>query len=388
MRKNRIIYIIFAVGVLAFSIAYRSRLSAVLLIAAAAYPVLAAVFALIACKTAQAGFVNKHEVCQKDTEFELWMFVRSRFIFPLAPIELQCFLPDKDTGLFSQKRIYAAVPPFGKCRISTAARHLYRGSYRAEITKIAVCDPLRIIYISEKVNAEETLIILPRRIDMGELSEKARGDSSPDPNPLFKGERDDFSHVREYMSGDMMQLVHWKLTAKLDDLMIKQYDEATERRTAIVCDYSFEGASTEAAMRQADAVIEAALAFTLSAVKSGSGALVLFSAINCEIQSVIRDMPDFERLYEQMTVLPAQTEAVDITLLMKTVPGIGASSVIIITCRLTEEVINSAQLTAGATRSNVALVWLSLGASSPLEEKAKKQKFLFLNLKGGVKSES
>lgn len=386
MRRNRILYILLAVGMLAFSIAYQSRIASVLLIAALCYPVLAAVAAFIASRTAEAGFVNNREVHQKCEDFELWLYVRSRFILPFAPIELQCSIPDRDTGLFSTKRIYAAVPPLGKCRISAAAMHRYRGSYVAQITRIAVCDPLRIIRISRRMAGEETLVFLPRRVDIGDIAAEARSENSSNPVPLLKGEREDFSHVREYLPGDIMQLVHWKLTAKQDDLMIKQYDEATEQRTAIICDYNFDGSTAAAVMKQADAVIEAAIAFTLSAVNTGSGVTVDFGSGMPEFSGVIRDMQDFERFYDLMSVIPSRMDTADIGTLAANVRAAGAATVLIITCRLTDETILAAQTAAESTRGETALVWLSLGASSELEAQAQGKKFLFMPIRGDIES--
>lgn len=386
MRRNRILYILLAVGMLAFSIAYQSRIASVLLIAALCYPVLAAVAAFIASRTAEAGFVNNREVHQKCEDFELWLYVRSRFILPFAPIELQCSIPDRDTGLFSTKRIYAAVPPLGKCRISAAAMHRYRGSYVAQITRIAVCDPLRIIRISRRMAGEETLVFLPRRVDIGDIAAEARSENSSNPVPLLKGEREDFSHVREYLPGDIMQLVHWKLTAKQDDLMIKQYDEATEQRTAIICDYNFDGSTAAAVMKQADAVIEAAIAFTLSAVNTGSGVTVDFGSGMPEFSGVIRDMQDFERFYDLMSVIPSRMDTADIGTLAANVRAAGAATVLIITCRLTDETILAAQTAAEFTRGETALVWLSLGASSELEAQAQGKKFLFMPIRGDIES--
>lgn len=384
MRRNRILYIIMALAFLVFSIVYQSRISAVLLIAAAVYPVIAALCAFIASRTAEAGFIEKREVHPKETDIEIWLYVRSRSILPLAPVELQCNLPDRDTGLFCAKRVYAAVPPFGKCRISVSAMHLYRGSYVAEISRISVFDPLRIICVSRKISSEETLVFLPRRLDIGELPAEARGENSSNPAPLLQGEREDFSHVREYRPGDIMQLVHWKLTAKLDDLMIKQYDEATEHKTAVVCDYTFEGATPGAVMKQADAVIEAAIAFAQAAVKSGDGALVDFGAYQQEFRSVIRDMGDFESFYDMMSVLPAKLEVMDINDTLRAACRSGTAAVLLITCRLTDDTILAAQTAAENFHGEVALVWLSRGTHSELESQAEGKRFLFIPIRGEI----
>ena len=367
---------------LVFSIAYQSRISSVLLIAAAVYPLLAALAAFIASRTAEAGFIEQREVHPKETDIEIWLYVRSRFILPLAPVELQCNLPDRDTGLFCAKRVYAAVPPFGKCRISVSGMHRYRGSYAAEISRISVFDPLRIICISRKISSEETLIFLPRRVDIGELPAEAHSENSSNPAPLLQGEREDFSHVREYRPGDIMQLVHWKLTAKLDDLMIKQYDEATEHKTAVVCDYSFDGATPGAVMKQADAVIEAAIAFAMAAVKSGDGALVDFGACQPEFRRVIRNMGDFESFYDMMSVFPARLEVQDIAETLRAACRSGTAAVLFITCRLTEDNIFAAETVAEYFHGEVALVWLSMGAHSELEAQAENKKFMFVPIRG------
>ena len=79
MRRNRILYILMVLAFLVFSIAYQSRISSVLLIAAAVYPLLAALAAFIASRTAEAGFIEQREVHPKETDIEIWLYVRSRF---------------------------------------------------------------------------------------------------------------------------------------------------------------------------------------------------------------------------------------------------------------------------------------------------------------------
>ena len=99
-----------ALAFLVFSIAYQSRISSVLLIASAFYPLLAALAAFIASRTAEAGFIEQREIHPKETDIEIWLYVRSRFILPLAPVELQCNLPDRDT-----RRSGSAAFQFPEC---------------------------------------------------------------------------------------------------------------------------------------------------------------------------------------------------------------------------------------------------------------------------------
>lgn len=384
MLRNRVFYVIQVLILLVFSVLYKSRISSVLLIAALCYPLFAALTALLAAYTADAGFVKQREVHQKSENFELWIYVRSRFVFPLSPVEVQCSLPDRHTGIFAPRKIYAAVPPFGQCRIQASAMHRFRGSYTAQLNRIAVYDPLRIIRISRKIKREESLVFLPRRIELNEFLSDAMSESSLSPSPLLKGEHEDFSHVREYISGDMMQLVHWKLTAKLEELMTKQYDEATEHRTAILCDYSFDKSRPGSVMKQADAVIEAAVAFALSSIRAGTSVTVDFGSSLPGFKNVLLDMQDFERFYELMSVIPLEIETNGISSFAESARSTGASTILIITCNLTEEAIIAAQTAAEAVQGEVALIWLSLGLKSELETQAEGKKFLFVPVSGEI----
>lgn len=403
MRRNRLIYIVLVIALLAFSAVYKSQISAVLLTAALCYPVLALICVLISSRLSDVGFVDCDEenaqdrksapvknstriVRQKGETFDLWIYVRSKTILPYAPVELMCNLPDRDTGFFTSKRIFASVPPLGRCRISVPAMHRYRGAYVAEISRAAFYDPLRIIRISRNMSGEATMIFLPRKLDLGELIADAPGENSSTPLSLYKGEREDFSHVREYAAGDILQLVHWKLTAKQDELMIKQYDETTERRAMILCDYRFEGADSGSSMKLADAVIEAAVAIALSAVKAGVDVQTDFGAISGEYRSEIKDMADFERFYNLTAIIPSRLEVMEFRQLvaesLRKGDMIGGCSVIfLITSRLTEEHIATAEAAAEGFRGLVVLVNVTPGTDPQLEEEAAQQRFEYLPIR-------
>lgn len=403
MGRNRLIYIVLVIALIVFSAAYKSQISAVLLVAALCYPVLALVCVLISSRLVEVGFVDCAEaeahgqngspvknsariVRQKGEAFDLWIYVRSKAILPYAPVELTCNLPDRETGFFTAKRIYASVPPLGRCRISVPAMHRYRGAYIAEISRASFFDPFRIIRISRTMSSEATMIFLPRKLDFGEFIADAPGENSSTPLSLFKGDREDFSHVREYLEGDIIQLVHWKLTAKQDKLMIKQYDETTERRAMILCDYRFDGADNGSTMKQADAVIEAAVAVAMSAVRSGVDVHTDFGDMNGEYRSEIKDMADFERFYNLTAIIPSRLEVMEFSQLISEscrkgeISG-GYSVIFLITSQLTEELVAAAEITAENLRGITVLVNVSPGTDPPLEEKAAQQSFEYLPIR-------
>lgn len=51
--------------------------------------------------------------------------------------------------------------------------------------------------------------------------------------PFRQMNADDISQIRDYLPGDRLNLIHWKLTAKKDSLMVKELSEATEHSLII-----------------------------------------------------------------------------------------------------------------------------------------------------------
>lgn len=380
MRKNRILYIIAVIIFIGFSMAYKSRLSSVLLVAVLCYPVLALITSAISLLLADAEFDEPRMVQEKARPFELCMYVKNRSVLPFAPAELVCVLPDRETGVFVGKRVYASVPPFGRCKVMVECMHRFRGSFSAEINRIAVFDPLRIIRLSKKLHRESTLIFLPRRIPYGELDAIAESRQNTSSAAMFRGDRDEFSHVREYLTGDLIQLIHWKLTAKQDELMMKQFDESADRRVAVLCDFDF--AADSPAMRQADAIIETAISFAMSCVDSGIELLVDFGSADPSMISDITDKRSFERFYRLMSVIPSRQNSPNIISLIKKYENRRNSAMIIITCTLAEELINYVDMLAQSYGGTVALIYIYFGAESELSARAEECSFAFMSVCG------
>lgn len=380
MRRNRVIYILTVIACLIFSAVYRSRLSAVLLTAVIGYPLLALLLTAAGLFFIKAEFTEERSIYEKNVPFDLQIRLKNRFIFAYAPAELLCVFPDRDTGIFSIRHIYASVAPLGKCMISVNCLHKYHGSYTAEIRRLSVYDPLRIIKLTKKVKKEMQQIFLPRKIGLGDLMMVSENDRSSAPTRLFTGDKEDFSHVREYRQGDMIQLVHWKLTAKQDELMIKQFDEITDKRAAVLCDYSFEGNETGLLLR-ADGIIETAIAFALSAIEAGVRVKVDFGIVDRGFVSEISDKAGFDRFYRLMAVLPARVEVAEFGRLMDTVDRNNTSVIFLVTGRLTEELICRADVLAESFSGLVVLAFVNIGGSE-LEAAAQGRGFVFLNIRG------
>ncbi len=381
MTKTRVCYFLLLVACLIFSMAYQSRISAVLLLMVAIYPIAAFILTAISLFTLGAGFGTGRAVYEKNEQFELPVYLKNDFIFPFAPAELDCMLPDAETGLFMNKQVFVSVYPLKKMRIFIPCKHRYRGAYTAKISKLTVYDPLKLIRISRKLDVSMQLVILPRKIPLDTLERVFSGDKGTMPEHNLNADKDELSHVREYIEGDMLQTIHWKLTAKLDELMIKQYENNAARKSVILCGFSKENATPSAVMKRTDAVIETAVAVAMSAVQSGVKTTVdVGTALNstCEVA----DTGSFDRFFEMMSVLPPAPEVIDYTELIKKYAAKEPAAMFLITPVVNKDILAAAEAATHYTAGAVILIYVNCTGKRELTELRDDRRFVFAEVNG------
>ena len=106
------------------------------------------------------------------------------------------------------------------CEVSAA------GSYRIALKAIRIYDGLGFFYIKKRVKQETELCVLPEPVQLnvtvGQASRHFIGESDvydenqggDDPSEVFQ--------IREFRAGDKIQSIHWKLSAKADEWMVKE----------------------------------------------------------------------------------------------------------------------------------------------------------------------
>lgn len=381
MARNRTLYALFVIGCLIFSAAYKSRISAVLLVAAIAYPLLALALTALSLLPVSAGFIEKRAVYEKMEQFELPVSIRNNFIFPYAPLELDCLIPDNDTGLFLHKQIYVSVGPLKRMRIFVPCMHRYRGSYTAKILRLSVYDPLKIIRLTKSVDSAAALVILPRKILLQDLGIVFGGEAGGVPEARQSGDREDLSHVREYLEGDLVQLIHWKLTAKLDELMTKQYDATGDRRSVLLLDPGSNDATAAALIRRSDAVIETAVAVAMSVSHSGIRLTADTGSFDCVTCDISDNAASFERFYGMMSVLPPYFDSVGMPELIRRYSIGDTAAMFIITPTADNEIFAAAEAAAARISGAVVLIYVNC-TGSLLEYDHSGSRFIFAEVRG------
>ena len=117
----------------------------------------------------------------------------------------------------------------------------YCGLIKVEMTALEYRDPMGLIRIRMPLQASAETVVLPdQQSEMEERRDGYQAGISEAEETLSKGY--DFAEVtdmREYRPGDRIKDIHWKLSAKKQDLMVKERTSVAQSQVILLLDLSY-----------------------------------------------------------------------------------------------------------------------------------------------------
>lgn len=121
--------------------------------------------------------------------------------------------------------------------VEYSIKGLRRGRHTVGPFSVEVEDPFGLVARRRSVGGTQEVVVLPRRtvLGSGALSARESGGASR-PAPQHVGVGSDDVIARPYLPGDALKRVHWKATARRGELMVRQEEQQTDPRSAVLLD--------------------------------------------------------------------------------------------------------------------------------------------------------
>jgi uncharacterized protein (DUF58 family) len=168
----------------------------------------------------------------------------------LSPVEL--FVP--------------AIGPGERVELTTLRVPQRRGDVRTESVTVRSSAPFGVAERRRRLTVDATTLVLPRVVPIGRVRFiDAVNTTEPAIHTSSRpGRGPEYLSVREYRPGDSLRHVHWPLTARHGQVMVREFEEEQTRRLAVVVDTDRDTAgvwtSLDRVCSVAASVLEAALA--------------------------------------------------------------------------------------------------------------------------------
>lgn len=306
MAKNRIVYLLLVISMGVFAGAYNSKLTFVLFLGSLLLPFATLLLLIIERLALKLEVAPARVFSQKLQQFAVTVTVRNRFFIPISPMQLTGAFQDGDGNLISDKTMIVSVMPFCKSEFVFNGCLKYRGEYRLGLREAVIFDLLGIFRFRVRLTPAVTAVIAPRRLTVGQSNALCSDDYDSARTRMSFFENNTFSAVREYVEGDPLRYVHWKLSAKQDKLMVRQQEQNLGTNALVITDTASAFPDERDRIRAVDAAIEVSLAITGKIIGDGRCALNFFRpAEDASPELFSAEAPeDYEALYYTFSVLP------------------------------------------------------------------------------------
>ena len=143
------------------------------------------------------------------------------------------------THVVRPSTLFVCLPP-GNARSGSYTLHLMqRGRYRLGSLSVSSHFPLGLVDRGRFFPAEDKILIHPHlgRLKHGlrqtmtqasELAERSRGHSG-----IFD---DEFHRIREFRQGDNPRAIHWRSTARKNELMVREFEQSRDQNLVVLLD--------------------------------------------------------------------------------------------------------------------------------------------------------
>ncbi len=195
------------------------------------------VYMLTAKMTLSVYMMSDAATVEKNQPYEYHFRVSNNSIFAYPFVEAQMWLPQANSVRCTMRTVRLAMAPFSSYDVGNEVRFRFRGTYDIGVKCFYVYDFFRLMRVRVDVENYNQVYVLPRKLNLDEAAAQAISDSvARTVRSPISYDRLEVSDIRDYRMGDSLKSIHWKLSSKSEQMIVKEYNTGTANITNVYCD--------------------------------------------------------------------------------------------------------------------------------------------------------
>lgn len=191
--------------------------------------------------------------------------VRHSSLLPAGSLRVELNTPTSS----GQQEISVAAPPFIRQNFRNMLRCPHRGCYEIGVSRVSAGDIFGLFSLSRKVKGQLMRVeVCPRPAEIARMELKA-SDIGPEFRSRASEDNASPSDVRKWQDGDELKKVHWKLSLRKREIMVRTFEESARPDTLVIPDLSEITALRDQKLSMEDAICEAALGASKAQLEAG-----------------------------------------------------------------------------------------------------------------------
>ncbi|MCM1315335.1 MAG: DUF58 domain-containing protein [Alistipes senegalensis] len=226
MLITKILFILLIVICIFFYILYIWNFSLILMIIFIALPVVMFVTTLITKKMTKTEFAVPEKTTPKNNSFPVQLCITNNSIFPVGKAEAHIEYYNIFNNQINEFELLFPLQAKNTQRVTFQLSAKYCGILKIRSAYINIYDPFRMFRFRTGKNITAEIAVMPEIHEVNgtisytdreteESSMFSENTAGDDPSEVFD--------LRDYVVGDKLNRIHWKLSSKKDDLIVKDY---------------------------------------------------------------------------------------------------------------------------------------------------------------------
>lgn len=226
--------------------------------------VLCFISALTAFSTLKVSLQAEDAKVLRGEEASLFIDARAFRPLPIAPAIFNITSPEEDMPYSCAVDIPATR--FGRLCEQYYCPHV--GTFAVGIDSVTIQDALSLFSLTKKLDLKSTLVVLPRVSEANPLP-FSPGDDDSEQLSRARDDATSPADVRAYQQGDELRRVHWKLSLRKQQLMVRTFEVPARPDALLLLDCSPPDGTSYTSLAIRDALCEAAASLASCQLDNG-----------------------------------------------------------------------------------------------------------------------
>ena len=279
-----------------FYILYIWDFALVLLVIVIFLPVVMFITTYITKRLINCEITVRDKTVSKNTLFPVQLIVENRSIFPIGKAEAHIEYSNGFSDSVSSFVIYFPIQPRNSQKITFQLNSEYCGLIRIRSAKLCIYDPLKLFRFKLSQSIQTEVTVSPTGYNV--CGEVVFSDNIQDESEVFSENRpgndpSEIYDLREYIPGDRLNRIHWKLSSKKDNFIVKEYSLPTDAPCALFLDLR-SYCNDDKAIFVYDALIETFISLSTFLLDNEKRHSVIYfdPSLNSFTEQIISALPD------------------------------------------------------------------------------------------------
>ncbi|MBO4338259.1 MAG: DUF58 domain-containing protein, partial [Lachnospiraceae bacterium] len=318
---------------------YRTGLFVFLLILVTALPPASYFIGRAGYRALRPGVDASTHFAQTDDTATAFIMVDNPSFFPIPDCHITCEI----TSAFypCEKSFEINIPAYSKAVFSADLPLEFKrcGCYQIRLKELSAYDYLHVFSFKRKLDDICEINVYPRAEETQVFEPSAYGEGFDEfEETAAKGNTSsNVTDIREYIPGDRLQKIHWKLSAKTAKLMVKENEQTSSNQFTILTELYLPEASSSLLNES----LTHGYNLAMSLIKSGQPFFLSFySAVAGDFtKTLILSTADLDRAFSECFYLPPYQEE-DLALSIYTRAGFLGGTILHVTHKGVEDVVS------------------------------------------------